>query len=96
MCSTKTFANSSNGVTQKNPIRDDDGSESFSGGTITGDSASGNTGSGGGDNDDYFGMTFGGDTLTIVPSPTRILFIVFVIYMATTTNTGGLFSLLLL
>ncbi|MFS8012419.1 putative pectate lyase [Helianthus anomalus] len=86
--------------------RDDDGTASFTAGTITGDSASGNTGySAGGntgatrsseDDGDYFGMIFGGGTVALSPPPTTIFFIVFVLYMTTTTNNGGLFSLLLL
>lgn len=76
--------------------RDDDGSESFSDGTITGDSASGNTGKGGNGDSDYFGMIFGGGSVAISPPSNIIFFIVLVLYITTTTNNGGLFSLLLL
>ncbi|XP_071738792.1 probable pectate lyase 5 [Rutidosis leptorrhynchoides] len=76
--------------------RDDDGSQSFSDGTITGDSASGNTGNSGNSDDNYFGMTFGGGSVAKSP-PLNILFFIFlVLYITATTNNGRLFSLLLL
>nr|GEV62811.1 probable pectate lyase 5 [Tanacetum cinerariifolium] len=75
--------------------RDDDGSQSYSDGTITGDSASGNTGKSSGDDGDYFGMIFGGGSVSKSPPTTTIFFIVLVLYI-TTTNNGGLFSSLLL
>ncbi|CAI9273389.1 unnamed protein product [Lactuca saligna] len=55
--------------------RDDDGSQSFTDGTITGDSASGNTGrsGGGGDDGDYFGMIFGGGSVAISPPPVNVI-----------------------
>lgn len=75
--------------------RDDDGSQSYTDGTITGDSASGNTGQSSGEDGDYFGMMFGGGSVSISPLTTTIFFIVLVLYI-TTTNNGGIFSSLLL
>ncbi|KAL4576498.1 hypothetical protein LXL04_012593 [Taraxacum kok-saghyz] len=77
--------------------RDDD-SVSYSDGTITGDSASGNTGRSGGDadNSDYFGMMFGGGSVAVSPPSISMFCIVLILYIITTSNNGGFFSLLLL